>query len=230
MSVKQTAIKTLRKSVKEVFSLCVKGYGTSQIARILTERGINAPVGHFHKHKLPTSLKLKEDSNIWNPKTVAGILENMEYLGHTVNFKSYKKSYKSKKYMHNTRENWAIFENTQEVIIDQETFDIVQKLREGRRRPVDMGEAHMLSGILYCADCEQKMYLCCCTTMKQAEYFNCSTYRKKKRKCCTSHQITAHHAVALIENDLRYTVKFAIERKEEFVNILKRSSEAKKQA
>lgn len=196
----------------------------------MTERGINAPVVHFHKHKLPTSLKLKEDSNIWNPKTVAGILENMEYLGHTVNFKSYKKSYKSKKYMHNTRKNWAIFENTQEAIIDQETFDIVQKLREGRRRPVDMGEEHMLSGILYCADCEQKMYLCCCTTMKQAEYFNCSTYRKKKRKCCTSHQITAHHAVALIENDLRYTVKFAIERKEEFVNILKRSSEAKKQA
>ena len=151
----------------------------------------------------------------------------MEYLGHTVNFKSYKKSYKSKKYIHNPRENWAIFENTQEAIIDQETFDIVQKLREGRRRPVDMGEAHMLSGILYCADCEQKMYLCRCTTMKQAEYFNCSTYRKKKRKYCTSHQITAHHAVALIENDLRYTVKFAIERKEEFVNVLKRSSEAK---
>lgn len=133
---------------------------------------------------------------------MAGILENMKYLGHTVNFKSYKKSYKSKKYIHNPRENWAIFENTQEAIIDQETFDIVQKLRKGRRRPVDMGEAHMLSGMLYCADCEQKMYLCRCTTMKQAEYFNCSTYRKKKKKYCTSHQITAHATVALIENDL----------------------------
>ncbi|MBE6529038.1 MAG: DUF4368 domain-containing protein [Ruminococcaceae bacterium] len=213
--------------VREIFSLCVKGYGPTQIARILTERGIDTPVVHFHKYNLPTSLKLKEESEIWNTKTIAGILENMEYLGHTVNFTSFKKSYKSKKRIDAPKEDWVIFENTQEPIIDQETFDIVQKIREGRRRPTEMGEMSMLSGLLYCADCGKKMYLCRCTTMKQAEYFNCSSYRKKKKKTCTSHQITVHAVEEMIKNDLQFTIHYASENKEEFYNILKNRSDAK---
>ena len=213
--------------VKEIFALCLKGYGPTQIARILTERGIDTPVVHFHKYKLPTALKLREDSDIWNAKTIAGILENMEYLGHTVNFRFYKKSYKSKKKYENPRDKWVIFENTQEAIIDQETFDTVQRIRDGRRRPTEMGEMNILSGMLYCADCGEKMYLCRCTTVKQAEYFNCSTYRKKKKKYCTSHQITAHAAMALIKNDIQYTIKFATENKETFMSILKERAKAK---
>ena len=205
----------------------VKGYGPSQIARILTERGIDTPVVHFHKYKLPTALKLREDSDVWNANTIANILENMEYLGHTVNFRFYKKSYKSKKKYENPKDKWVIFENTQEAIIDQETFDTVQRIRDGRRKPTEMGEMNILSGMLYCADCGEKMYLCRCTTMNQKEYFNCSTYRKKKKKYCTSHQITAHAAMALIKNDLQYTIKFANENKEEFMSILKNCSEAK---
>ena len=81
--------------------------------------------------------------------------------------------------------------------------------------------------MLYCADCGEKMYLCRCTTVKQAEYFNCSTYRKKKKKYCTSHQITAHAAMALIKNDIQYTIKFATENKEEFMSILKERAKAK---
>ena len=213
--------------VKEIFNLCVKGYGPSQIARILTERGIDTPVIHFHKYNLPTSLKLRDESEIWNPQTIAGILENMEYLGHTVNFKFYKKSYKSKRYINVPKEDWVIFENTQEPIIDQETFDIVQKIRESRRRPTDMGEMSVLSGMLYCADCGQKMYLCRCTTVKQAEYFNCSTYRKKKKMTCSSHQITVHAVTDMIKDDLRYTIRFAQDNKEEFLELLKRRSDAK---
>ena len=213
--------------VKEIFALCLKGYGPTQIARILTARGIDTPVVHFHKYKLPTALKLREDSDIWNAKTIAGILENMEYLGHTVNFRFYKKSYKSKKKYENPRDKWVIFENTQEAIIDQETFDTVQRIRDGRRRPTEMGEMNILSGMLYCADCGEKMYLCRCTTLKQAEYFNCSTYRKKKKKYCTSHQITAHAAMALIKNDIQYTIKFATENKETFMSILKERAKAK---
>lgn len=213
--------------VKEIFNLCVKGYGPKQIARILTERGIETPSLYLHRKKLPCSVKIKQDAEIWDYTTIVGILENEEYLGHTVNFKHYKKSYKSKKSYNNPRENWAIFKNTQEAIIDQDTFDIVQQVRAGRRSLTDMGTPHMLSGILYCADCGEKMYLCRCTTVKQAEYFNCSTYRKKKKKYCTSHQITAHAALALIQNDLQYTVKFANKYKDEFVNILKRSTDAR---
>ena len=213
--------------VKEIFNLCVKGYGPSQIARILTERGIDTPVIHFHKYNLPTSLKLRDESEIWNPQTIAGILENMEYLGHTVNFKSFKKSYKSRRRIDTPKEDWVIFENTQEPIIDQETFDIVQKIRESRRRPTEMGEMSVLSGMLYCADCGQKMYLCRCTTMKQAEYFNCSSYRKKKKKTCSSHQITVHAVTNMIRDDLKYTIKFARENKEQFLAILKSRSETK---
>ena len=213
--------------VKEIFALCLKGYGPTQIARILTERGIDTPVVHFHKYKLPTALKLREDSDVWNAKTIAGILENMEYLGHTVNFRYYKKSYKSKKKYENPKDKWVIFENTQEAIIDQETFDTVQRIRDGRRRPTEMGEMNILSGMFYCADCGEKMYLCRCTTMNQKEYFNCSTYRKKKKKYCTSHQITAHAAMALIKNDIQYTIKFATENKETFMSILKEQAKAK---
>lgn len=211
--------------VKEIFNLCVKGYGPSQIARILTERGIETPSLYLHRKKLPCSVKIKQDAEVWDYSTVVGILENEEYLGHTVNFKTYKKSYKSKKSYNNPRENWVIVENTQEAIIDQNTFDIVQQVRAGRRSLTDMGTPHMLSGLLYCADCNQKMYLCRCTTMNQKEYFNCSTYRKKKKKYCTSHQITAHAALALIQNDIQYTVRFAKKYRDEFFNILKRCTD-----
>lgn len=90
-----------------------------------------------------------------------------------------------------------------------------------------MGTPHILSGMLYCADCGEKMYLCRCTTMKQAEYFNCSIYRKKKKKYCTSHQITAHAVMAMVKNDLRYTIQFANDNKETFMSILKERTKAK---
>lgn len=213
--------------VKEIFNLCIKGYGPSQIARILTERGIETPTMYFHRKGIPTPGKIKQDSDVLAKQSVVHILENEEYLGRTVNFKTYKKSYKSKKYIVNPRENWVIVENTQEAIIDQETFDIVQNLRKAKRRISDMGTPHILSGMLYCADCGEKMYLCRCSTVKQAEYFNCSTYRKKKKKYCTSHQITAHAVMAMVKNDLRYTIQFANNNKESFMSILKERTEAK---
>ncbi|MBO6263797.1 MAG: recombinase family protein, partial [Clostridia bacterium] len=213
--------------VREIFSLCVKGYGPSQIARILTENGVETPGIHCSRLGLPYTNRLKEDSDIWATQTVVHILANMEYLGHTVNFRTYKKSYKSRRKLEAPKEDWVVFENTQEPIIDQETFDIVQKIRQGKRRIADMGEPNMLSGMLYCADCGKKMYLCRCTTMKQAEYFNCSSYRKKKKKTCSSHQITAHAVNDLIRDDIRYTIRFAQENKEEFLELLKRRSDAK---
>ena len=214
-------------TVREIFSLCMNGYGPTQIARILTERKIDTPVVYFHKHGLPTPAKLREDSEIWDQKSVARILENVEYTGCTVNFKTYKKSYKSKKRIKLPQEDWLIFENTQEVIIDRQTYDTVQKIRQCKRRPTPMGEMNALSGMLYCADCGKRMYLCRCTTMKQAEYFNCSTYRKKKKNLCTSHQITVKAVEILLLDDLRRTLRFAQSQKEEFLQILEENSEVK---
>lgn len=214
-------------TVREIFSLCMNGYGPTQIARILTERKIDTPVVYFHKHGLPTPAKLREDSEIWDQKSVAGILENVEYTGCTVNFKTYKKSYKSKKRIKLPQEDWLIFENTQEVIIDRQTFDTVQKIRQCKRRPSRMGEMSSLSGMVYCADCGKRMYLCRCTTMKQAEYFNCSTYRKKKKNLCTSHQITVKAVETLLLDDLKRTLRFAQSQKEEFLRMLEENSEVK---
>ena len=214
-------------TVREIFSLCINGYGPTQIARILTERKVDTPVVYFHKHGLPTPSKIQDGSEIWDQKSVAGILENLEYTGCTVNFKTYKKSYKSKKRIEAPKEDRLVFENTQEAIIDRQTFDTVQKIRQGRRRLTPMGEMNALSGMLYCADCGKKMYLCRCTTMKQAEYFNCSTYRKKKKNLCTSHQITVKAVETLLLDDLRRTLRFAQSQKEEFLRMLEENSEVK---
>lgn len=215
------------KTVREIFSLCMNGYGPTQIARILTERKIDTPVVYFHKHGLPTPSKIRDGSEIWDQKSVARILENVEYTGCTVNFKTYKKSYKSKKRIKLPQEDWLIFENTQEVIIDRQTFDSVQKIRQCKRRPSRMGEMSSLSGMVYCADCGKRMYLCRCTTMKQAEYFNCSTYRKKKKNLCTSHQITVKAVETLLLDDLKRTLRFAQSQKEEFLRMLEENSEVK---
>ena len=214
-------------TVREIFSLCINGYGPTQIARILTERKVDTPVVYFHKHGLPTPSKIRDGSEIWDQKSVAGILENLEYTGCTVNFKTYKKSYKSKKRIEAPKEDRLVFENTQEAIIDRQTYDTVQKIRQCKRRPTPMGEMNALSGMLYCADCGKKMYLCRCTTMKQAEYFNCSTYRKKKKNLCTSHQITVKAVETLLLDDLRRTLQFAQSQKEEFLRILEENSEVK---
>ena len=214
-------------TVREIFSLCMNGYGPTQIARILTERKVDTPVVYFHKHGLPTPSKIRDGSEIWDQKSVAGILENLEYTGCTVNFKYCKKSYKSKKRIKLPQEEWLVFENTQEAIIDRQTYDTVQKIRQCKRRPTPMGEMNALSGMLYCADCGKRMYLCRCTTMKQAEYFNCSTYRKKKKNLCTSHQITVKAVEILLLDDLRRTLRFAQSQKEEFLQILEENSEVK---
>lgn len=213
--------------VREIFSLCVKGYGPTQIARILTENGVETPTVYAKRKGLAIAQREKADMEIWATHTIVRILGNMQYLGHTVNFTTYKKSYKSRRKLEAPREDWVIFENTQEAIIDQETFDTVQRIRQGKKRIADMGAPNMLSGMLYCADCGQKMYLCRCSTVKQAEYFNCSSYRKQKKRTCSSHQITAHAVKDMIRDDIRYTIRFAQDNKEEFLELLKRRSDAK---
>ena len=191
------------KVVKEIFSLCMKGYGPTQIARILTERKIDTPVVHNRKCGLPVTTFQSEFPNIWCTESVIHILENMNYCGHTVNFTTKKKSYKSKKKIRLPREDWVIFKDTHEKIIDEETYETVQRIRQSKRKQSDMGEMSIFSGLVYCSDCGKKMYLCRCTTMKQKEYFNCSTYRKKSKHLCTSHQITVEAIEHLVLTDLQ---------------------------
>lgn len=210
--------------VREIFKLCVQGFGPTQIARILTERGIDTPAVYLHKNGLPTALKLNERSNIWSPTSIGHILADVSYLGHTVNFKFHKKSYKSSRRIQTKKEDWVIFEDTQEAIIDKQTFETVQKIRQVKRRPTDMGEMSPLSGLVYCADCGKKMYLCRCSTTKQKEYFNCSSYRKQLKKTCTSHQITVEALSVLVQDDLRRTIYFAQQQREMFLQTLRKNA------
>ena len=211
--------------VREIFSLCVKGYGPTQIAKELTRRQIENPVAHARRQGLTLPAKtLDDDPCAWHDSTVARLLTRVEYLGHTANFKTYRKSYKNKKQMHNDRSEWQIFENTHEAIIDQETFDIVQKIRDGRRRLTPMGEMPILSGMLFCADCGAKLYQVRGRGWEHSkEYFVCATYRKQKGKC-TSHQIRNVVIEQLLLDDIRRVTSYAREHEDEFVRLVTQKS------
>ena len=211
--------------VREIFSLCVKGYGPTQIAKELTRRQIENPVAHARRQGITLPAKtLDDDPCAWHDSTVARLLTRVEYLGHTANFKTYRKSYKNKKQMHNARSEWQIFENTHEAIIDQETFDIVQKIRDGRRRLTPMGEMPILSGMLFCADCGAKLYQVRGRGWEHSkEYFVCATYRKQKGKC-SSHQIRNVVIEQLLLDDIRRVTAYAREHEDEFVRLVTQKS------
>ncbi len=175
--------------VREIFQLCVDGYGPSQICGVMMERGYMNPTAYMRSVgvKKPDNRTVGDDYT-WQPSTVAHMLARREYLGCTVSFKTHRKSYKCKKQLKNNPSEWQIFEGTHEPIITKEVFDIVQRIRDGRRRWTPMGEMPALSGMVFCADCGRKLYQVRYTTMKQKEYMVCSGYRKIKG-ACTSHQI-----------------------------------------
>lgn len=206
------------KTVKEIFALCMQGYGPTQIARILNERKVETPICHYDRLgiKHPATSPMPE---LWCSDTIKRILSNPYYTGCTVNFRTTKKSYKCKKKVWNDPSKWVTFENTQEAIIDKQAYDTVQKIREGRRRLTPMGEMNVFSGMVYCADCGKKMYLCRCSTMKQKEYFNCSSYRKKKKSTCTSHQITVEAIEEIVLSYLKRVSDFVIDHEGDFVDI-----------
>ena len=214
------------KVVREIFSLCVKGFGPTQIAKMLTERKVPTPTAHAKANgiNIPAAPNCSDDT-IWHDSTIVRMLSRQEYLGHTVNFKTYRKSYKQRKQMHHDPSEWQIFENTHEAIIDKETFDIVQRIRDGRRRLTLMGEMPILSGMIFCADCGKKLYQVRGRCLPQKEYMVCSTYRKIKGGC-SSHQIRNEVIEALLLDGIRNITAFAKEHETEFVEMLVKKSKA----
>ena len=172
-----------------------------------------------------TPAREPEDIYAWQQRTVADILVKMEYLGHTANFKTKKKSYKSKKKVNNDPSEWVIFKNTHEAIIDQETFEIVQNIRNGRRRLTPMGEMPVLSGMLFCADCGAKLYQVRSRGWThEQEHFVCATYRKRKGKC-TSHQIRNVQVEQILLTEINRMLAFVRERESEFGELLTKKNE-----
>ena len=202
--------------VELIFQLCVEGNGPGKIARMLKEREIPTPGTITFQRTGQTSRYFPDDPCRWNPATVLSILGQDAYLGRTTNFKTTKLSYKSKKTVINSPDKWAVFEGTHEAIIDKETWEIVQKSREHRRRPTKMGEMGLFSGLAYCADCGAKLYHHRSITLtKEQESYICSNYQSRKK--CTAHYIRAVVLEQLVLQNLQRVVAYAQEDENEFV-------------
>lgn len=212
---------TAAEVVREIFHLCVQGYGVSKIANIITAKHIMNPTAHAKALGIGVSdNRSTADDYKWVNSTISHMLTRQEYIGSTVNFKTYRKSYKQKKQLKNDPDNWQIFEGTHEAIIDSETFAIVQRLREGRRRVTPMGEMPILSGMLFCADCGAKLYQVRHRGWTHdKEHFVCATYRKVKGGC-SSHQIRNVVVEELLLDGIRNITAFARDHEDEFVQMV----------
>lgn len=214
--------------VKEIFHLCMSGYGPTQIAKELRKRRIETPSEYGKRVgvNVPAAKQRENDDPCrWTTSTVVHILDRREYTGCTVNFKTYKKSYKSKKQVKNDPSEWAIFEGMHEAIIEPEVYDTVQKIRDGRRRQTPMGEMPALSGMVYCADCGNKLYQVRGRCLPQSEYMVCATYRKKGKSVCPSHQIRNSVIEQLLLEDLQRVTAYARNHEDEFLRLVTRNSE-----
>lgn len=172
--------------VKRIFDLCVAGKGPMQIAKILTADKVLTTKAHYAKQK---GKVLPENPYSWNESTIVGVLERMDYCGHTVNFKSYSKSHKLKKRIPTTKEQQAIFRNTHEAIVEEAVFERVQELRTHKRRPTKAERQGMFSGLVFCADCGSKLHFATCKSFNDSQdHYRCARY-KSNTGDCTAHFI-----------------------------------------
>ena len=172
--------------VKRIFDLCVAGKCPMQIAKILTADKVLTTKAHYAKQK---GKVLPENPYSWNESTIVGVLERMDYCGHTVNFKSYSKSHKLKKRIPTTKEQQAIFRNTHEAIVEEAVFERVQELRTHKRRPTKAERQGMFSGLVFCADCGSKLHFATCKSFNDSQdHYRCARY-KSNTGDCTAHFI-----------------------------------------
>ncbi len=208
-------------TVKEIFDLYIGGLKINDIAKQLTEEGKETP----QLYAMKRGLKYRGRSpypEIWNNSTIRYILVQMAYTGCTVNFQTYRKSFKSKKMAFHPKDEWKIFEDTQPAIIDRQTFDTVQKMREHKRVYIKSNETNMFSGLLYCADCGGLLTIQRYKKNHDYDHFYCSTYRKKKKGLCTPHRIRVKDLKEVILQDLRKICEYVVFHEKEFIeNYLK---------
>ena len=206
--------------VRQIYSLCLAGNGPTKIARVLTEQEIPTPGTLEYRRTGSTRRYYPDYPYRWATNTVVHILERKEYLGHTVNFKTEKISYKVKSSVENPEEKQAVFENTHEPIIDLATWERVQELRKQRKRPNRYDEVGLFSGLLFCADCGSVLY--------QQRYENktrrqdcyiCGNY-KKRVKDCTAHFIRTDLLTAGVTANLRKVTDYAARHEKQFMKLL----------
>lgn len=222
--------------VRRIFQMSLEENGPYQIAKILTEEKIERPSYYLAQRGMGNHISNYNSAEpyLWRGTTVSNILSRQEYMGHTVNFRTYKESYKSKRNKKAPKEDWIIFENTQEAIIDEETFNTVQKLRKVTRRTDSTGKANPLTGLVYCADCGAKMYnhrgkagykrdwLGRKTDKRRSpkDEYICSKYnlaRTNFQKECSSHYIRSEVLTKLVLETIQEVSEYVKLNEEEFI-------------
>jgi len=213
--------------VQRIFRLCVSGLGPTQIAKLLFSEGIPTPTEHWQTQGKKVG-HVPSIAHRWSARAVADILERPEYCGHTVNFRT-TRSFKDKTTIRLPKEEWKVFENTHEAIVDPETWEIVQALRRNKRRPNRTGKVSIFSGLLYCGNCGEKLYYCTSEKSDRA-YFTCSSYRKNQ-DVCTSHYIRENVLYKLVLESLKRVLFYVQVFEKQFVQAqLERSTEEQKRA
>ena len=219
--------------VKRIFAMTIDGYGPYQIASKLKEEKVLIPSAYLARHGEGVNKnKTFKDVYGWGSSTICNILEKREYLGHTINFKT-RKHFKDKKSHYVPEDEWTIFENTHEAIIDQQTFDLVQKIRGNvRRYPDGWGEAAPLTGLLYCADCGGKMYVHRTNNGKRISQYTCSQYSKVPvgKLCTTQHRINEDVVLSLVSEMLKAIAEYAKHDRAEFVRVVQEAQSSQQTA
>ena len=219
--------------VKRIFAMTIEGYGPYQIASKLKEEKVLIPSAYLAQHGEGVNKnKTFKDVYGWGSSTICNILEKREYLGHTINFKT-RKHFKDKKSHYVPEDEWTIFENTHEPIIDQQTFDLVQKIRGNvRRYPDGWGEAAPLTGLLYCADCGGKMYVHRTNNGKRISQYTCSQYSKVPvgKLCMTQHRINEDVVLSLVSEMLKAIAEYAKHDRAEFVRVVQEAQSSQQTA
>lgn len=204
-------------TVRRIFQMFVDGVRMPEIARKLTEEKVETPQ-LYNLHRGRKIHRLSEFPEIWSVASVKGILDQIAYAGHTVNFQTTKKSFKNKKQVRLPKDQWVICKHTQEPIIDEKTFETVQQMRKTKRAYTKFNEPNMFSGLLYCADCGNRLTIQRVAKNRNMDNFTCATYRKKKKGLCSSHRILVSDLERVVQCDLHKVCEYVILHEKEFVD------------
>ena len=222
--------------VRRIYQLSVEGHGLSDIANILYRDKVESPAAYLARQgRGPWKSKENIDRPYaWSDFIVGRILSKPEYMGHTVNFRSHKESYKDKQPIYHAPEDWLIFENTHEAIVDKGTWELVQKLRGTPRRIDTLGEANPLTGLVFCADCGAKMYNQRTRGSETKPYpsdaYECSSYKlagQRRTAVCSNHHISTKALRTLILETIKVTSAYAISNEAEFIQKVRAASEVR---
>ena len=204
-------------TVRRIFQMYVDGYRISEIGHKLTEEKVETPMLYYMNRGIKTNAR-SEYPEIWDLMSIKYILSQTAYAGHTVNFQTAVKSYKTKKQVNLPRNQWVIFRNTQEAIIDEKTFETVQQMRKVKRARTKYNEPNMFSGLLYCADCGNHLTIQRVARNRKMDNFSCATYRKKKKGLCSCHRILVSDLETIVKEDLQKVCEYVLFHEKEFTD------------